>query len=100
MLPSKKHTLKPNVFGENQRFYAGSFQMTAKAVAQFDYDLVTDEPYKSILHVQAKQKLIKKVCQKPLSHESVCSFQINEPAPYLCHGPKLNRQSDLFERLR
>ena len=34
--------------------------MTAKAVAQFDYDLVTDEPYKSILHVQAKQKLIKR----------------------------------------
>ena len=47
--------------------------MTAKAAAQFDYDLVTDEPYKSNLHVQAKQKLIKKVCQKPLSHESDCS---------------------------
>ena len=27
-------------------------------------------------------------------------FQINEPAPNLCHGPKLNLQSDLFERLR
>ena len=46
--------------------------MTAKAAAQFEYDLVTDEPHKSNLHVQAKQKLIKKACQKPLSHEPVC----------------------------
>ena len=32
-------------------FNAESFQMTAKAAAQFEYDLVTDEPHKSNLHV-------------------------------------------------
>ena len=32
-------------------FNATSFQMTAKAAAQFEYDLVTDEPHKSNLHV-------------------------------------------------
>ena len=47
--------------------------MTGKAVSQFAYGLLNDEPHKGNLRDLARRRLIKKASPKPVSHGPDCS---------------------------
>ena len=48
-------------------------QMTGKAVSQFAYGLLNDEPHKGNLRDLARRRFIKKASPKPVSHGPDCS---------------------------
>jgi hypothetical protein len=102
MVSSQKSTHRNQVyFKKVSAFDPETSQMTAKAVSQFDHGLLNDEPHKGQFTCPSQAKIDKKgLSETSVAWTCLLGFHINEPAPNLCHGPKSNLQSDLFERLR